>query len=255
MNICMKKFVWPFFFAAIALTSGCASNGASVDSAAKPDTDSPEHDRMERMNKGVYGFNSRFDKSFLKPVAKGYVAITPKPVGRGITNFFQNISEPRVMLNSVLQGKLDRGMISAARFVINSTVGLGGLIDWAGMSGAPFKDEDFGQTLAVWGWKKTNYVVLPILGPSTDRDAVGEIVDFFTDPLIYYRDVNVRNGLYVLRMVNKRANALTTTDIISEAGGEQEYEFVREAYKQRRKSQVTDGAPPPLEGLEFIEDD
>jgi len=231
-----------------SVVSGCASTSGQTTST----TPSSEKDRLEPLNRGVYKFNSKVDKALLKPVAKGYDHVTPKLVSRGITNFFRNLSEPRVMLNNFLQGKVHGGMTSLARFTINTTFGLGGLIDWAGKSGAPFKDEDFGQTLAVWGWKDPNYVVLPLLGPSNVRDTLGEVVDFFTYPLLYYQDEPVRNTLYVVRLVDERANLLGTTDVLEEAAGEQEYEFVREAYKQKRNSEIRNGEPeiPELEDLE-----
>lgn len=247
--------------AAIMLTTGCAANGSRPDSAANDpragtrasSLNTNEQDPLEKVNKGIYSFNLALDDSILKPTAKGYERITPGPVSRGITNFFQNLSEPRVVINSFLQGKVDQGMISLARFAINTTVGLGGLVDWAGKSGAPFVDEDFGQTLAVWGWNDGAYVMLPVLGPSNVRDTLGTVVDFFSYPLLYNNDATVRNGLYVLRIIDNRANALGATDILTEASGDKEYEFLREAYKQRRQSQIYNGNPP-LEGMEFLEE-
>lgn len=248
----MRFVTLPVFCFIIILTTGCGSSGVRTDSPAK--LSSSSHDPLQKMNKGIYKFNSKFDQILLKPVSRGYDRITPGPIGRGITNFFQNLSEPKVMVNSFLQGKVKRGVTSLSRFLINSTVGLGGLIDWAGMSGAPFEDEDFGQTMAVWGWENGSYVVLPILGPSNVRDSLGIVVDFFSYPLLYYPDAAVRNGMYVLRVVNNRANLLATSDVLSEAAGDKEYEFVREAYKQQRKNLVNEGEVP-FEGLEFIEDD
>jgi len=257
----MSRFAGLLCFIAINLTTGCASNGSHSDSGQSgaeaavttSSFDIQKQDPLEKVNKGIYSFNIAFDDSILKPTARGYEHITPGPVSRGITNFFQNLSEPRVMVNSFLQGKVDRGMTSLARFAINTTVGLGGLIDWAGKSGAPFVDEDFGQTLAVWGWTDGAYVMLPVLGPSNVRDTLGTVVDFFSYPLLYYHDATARNGLYVFRIIDNRANALGATDILTEAAGDKEYEFLREAYKQRRQSQVNNGNAP-LEGLEFIEE-
>ena len=248
-------------FILMILSTACASTGPAVETGSSENGsaetassfDIQKQDPLEKVNKGVYSFNTAIDNSVLKPVAEGYEQVAAGPVSRGVTNFFQNLNEPRVMLNSFLQGKLDRGMTSFARFTINSTLGLGGLIDWAGKSGAPFVDEDFGQTLAVWGMGDGAYIMLPVLGPSNVRDTLGTIVDFFSYPLFYYPDAAVRNGLYVVRVIDTRANALGTTDVLSEAAGDKEYEFVREAYKQRRKSQVYNG-DAPLENLEFIED-
>lgn len=260
-NKCRPEFllimkVSRFLYIVLVLVLASVATGcASTSSQSSATTPSSEKDRLEPLNRGVYKFNSKLDKALLKPVARGYDRITPGRVSRGITNFFRNLAEPRSMVNSFLQGKVHRGMTSLARFTINTTFGLGGFIDWAGKSGAPFKDEDFGQTLAVWGWKDPNYVMLPLLGPSNVRDTLGEVVDFFTYPLLYYKDEPVRNTLFVLRLVDERANLLGTTDVLEEAAGEQEYEFVREAYRQKRNAEVRDGEPAPEpEGLEFLED-
>ena len=216
-------------------------------------TETGTRDPLIKVNRGIYTFNTAIDNRMLKPVARGYERVTPGSMSHGVTNFFQNLDEPRVMLNSILQGKIDRAGISLARFIINTTFGIGGVMDVAKASGAPYQNEDFGQTMAVWGWENGSYIMLPFLGPSNVRDTLGEVVDFFTYPLLYYHDAPIRNGLYVLRFIDHRANLLSATDIVDEAGGEQDYEFIREAYEQRRKSQIHDGAPP-LEGLEFLKD-
>lgn len=244
----MNRFL--FVLIVVLLGTGCASSPSTEQQQATTSGGDP----IEGVNKGVYKFNTSIDKAALKPLAKGYLKVTPGPLKRGISNFFQNLSEPRVMLNSFLQGKIDRGMTSFARFTINTTVGLGGFIDWAKKSGAPFTDEDFGQTLAVWGWKNDNYVMLPFLGPSGIRDGVGTLVDFFTDPLWFYQDIPVRNGLYALKLIDSRSNLLATSDILDTAAGDMEYEFVREAYRQQRQHEIYDGEPP-LENLEFLEEE
>jgi len=248
----MKKLVLPLLLFALTV-SGCASESTKPNDQAALSESARNDDPMESANREVYRFNVSADNTVLKPVAKKYLKITKGPLKKGISNFFQNLTEPRVTVNSFLQGKLGQGMISIVRFAINSTFGIGGLIDVAGYSGAPYHDEDFGQTLGVWGWEKSDYVMMPILGPSTVRDTIGVIVDFFSDPLWYYHDTPTKIGLYVLKIVDTRANALGTTDILNTAAGEQEYQFVREAYKQHRDSEIRDGKPK-LEGLEFIED-
>lgn len=248
----MKKLILPFFLCALMI-SGCASHATKPDQVANNAASQGSDDPLEPLNRDVYRFNVAADKALLKPVAIGYDKATKGPVRKGISNFFQNLTEPRAMINSFLQGKVNEGMISLTRFFINSTFGLGGLIDVAGMSGAPFHDEDFGQTLAVWGWKRSDYLMLPVLGPSNARDTLGQVVDFFSYPLLYYNHNTERIGLYVLKIVDTRANALGTTDILNAAAGEQEYQFVREAYRQHRDSQIRNGKPN-LEGLQFIED-
>jgi len=234
--------------------SGCASQGTKPNEQAVNSQSTHSDDPLEPLNRDIYRFNVSADRVLLKPVARHYNNATRGPVKKGVSNFFQNLTEPRSAVNSFLQGKLNDGMISIVRFTINSTFGIGGLIDVAGLSGAPFHDEDFGQTLGVWGWKKSDYIMLPVLGPSNARDTLGTIVDFFSYPLLYYNHEPARTGLYVLRIVDTRANALGTADILNTAAGDKEYQFVREAYRQHRDSEIRNGKPK-LEGLEFIEDD
>ena len=248
----MNRLFLPYLLFALAI-SGCASHDTKPNEQAPGIQGVKNDDPLEPLNKDIYRFNISIDKALMKPVAIRYDKATKGPVRKGISNFFQNLGEPRSMLNSFLQGKLNEGMISIARFTINSTFGIGGLIDVAGMSGAPFHDGDFGQTLGVWGWKKSNYIMLPLLGPSNARDTIGQIVDFFSYPLLYYNHEPARTGMYIMKLVDARANALGTTDILNTAAGDQEYQFVREAYRQHRDSQIRNGKPK-LEGLEFIED-
>ena len=248
----MNKLVLSLLLFVLTL-SGCASYDIKPKEQALATQGAQNDDPLEPLNKDIYRFNVSTDRAIMKPVAIRYDKATRGPVRKGISNFFQNLGEPRAMLNSFLQGKLNEGMISMVRFAINSTFGIGGLIDVAGMSGAPFHDEDFGQTLGVWGWKKSDYIMLPFLGPSNARDTIGVIVDFFSYPLLYYNHEPARTGMYVLKFIDARANSLGTTDILNTAAGDQEYQFVREAYKQHRDSQIRNGKPK-LEGLEFIED-
>lgn len=214
--------------------------------AEQPDVVTPvlNNDPYERLNKKVFSFNDGLDRHLLKPVAKGYSAVTPSPVGRGVTNFFNNLGEPRVIINDILQGKIKQAASDTLRFLINTTVGIGGLFDVAKHAKLKRHKEDFGQTLAVWGVKRSSYFVIPILGPSSVRDTVGELVDFFTYPLVYIPDAAVGSGLYVLQLVNRRANLLNASDILDQAAGEYRYEFVREAYRQQRKNEIYDGEPP-----------
>lgn len=158
------------------------------------------------------------------------------------------------MFNATLQGKLSQAASSTVRFVINTTLGIGGLFDVARHGGMKPHKEDFGQTLAVWGMKGSSYFVIPILGPSSVRDTVGEVVDFFTYPLLYMDNRQLRNWLYVLYLTDRRANLLVATDVLDEAAGEYRYEFVREAYWQNRKNVIYDGNPP-LDLPYLIEDD
>lgn len=196
------------------------------------------------LNKKVFAFNDGLDRSVFEPVARGYRAVLPSLASRGVSNFFANLGQPRVMLNNLLQGKFRHATEDLVRIFLNTTVGIGGLIDVASAAGIPRHDEDFGQTLGVWGVKRSNYVVLPVLGSSNTRDTIGEIVDFFTFPLLYYQDTLVRDGLYLLMFVDRRAVLLSASDVLEQAAGENRYEFVREAYKQNRRNDIYDGNPP-----------
>jgi phospholipid-binding lipoprotein MlaA len=208
------------------------------------DVGTTDHDPYESMNRSTQHFNEELDRKIFEPLARGYNKIMPAPVSRSVTNFFNNLEEPRIVLNGLLQGKFHQAASDTIRFFINTTVGIGGLFDVAKHGNLPRHEEDFGQTLAVWGMKESSYFVIPLLGPSSFRDATGQVVDFFTYPLLYYHDEVVKWSLYGLLLVDRRANLLTATDVLYEAAGEDRYEFMREFYFQIRKNQIYDGNPP-----------
>ena len=217
-----------------ALVAGCASDPAHVNT----------RDPWEPFNRVVYQFNDDFDNAFLKPVAKGYRAITPAPVDRGITNFFENVADVRNAVNNALQFKMTRALTSAGRVVVNSTVGVLGFVDVASNLNMPKYNEDFGQTLGSWGLAPGPYVVLPFLGPSTGRDTVGLVADWYTDPLTYVNDGGVAWGLKGLRLIDRRADLLAASKVLEQAALDP-YSFVRDGYLQRRYSDIYDGNPPP----------
>lgn len=211
----------------LALTlAGCASQG--------------NKDPLEGLNRGVYRFNKAADEAIIKPVAGAYKAVLPTPVRSGVNNFFSNLGDFVTTVNDLLQFKLDKAMSDGGRFVINSTFGIAGLFDWASKDGIQKRDEDFGQTLAQWGWKDSTYLMLPLLGPSTVRDTGGLVVDsFYIDPLAY-TDPAVRNSLTVVKAVDRRAQYLPGSDLLDEAALDP-YIFMRDAYMQRRDSKIMDG--------------
>jgi len=159
----------------LALLSACVST-------ANLDRLTPERDPYEKFNRSMWNVNQALDKVALKPVSSLYRAVTPKPARRGITRVFANLEEPWSFVNNLLQGKPKRALRNLGRFVVNSTVGVGGLADQASKIGIKNSPEDFGETLAAWGVKSGPYLVLPLLGPSTLRDAVGSGVAYFADP-------------------------------------------------------------------------
>ena len=219
--------------AVVGLLSGCAT------------TDDKVADPFEGVNRTVYSFNKAVDTAILKPVAQGYQAVVPDPIDQAITNFFSNLADIRNAVNNFLQLKLTRAFEDVARVAVNSTLGLGGFIDLASGIGLTKHDEDFGQTLGRWGIDTGPYLVVPFYGPSSLRDAVGLAADtVFLDPVTQVNDVPVRNAMWATRAVDRRADLLEAEKII-EVGVLDEYDFIRDAYLQRRRSLVYDGDPPP----------
>ncbi|HSH55123.1 MAG TPA: VacJ family lipoprotein [Methylotenera sp.] len=211
-------------------------------------------DPLEGMNRGIYKFNDVTDKAVLKPVAKAYKAVAPTPVRTGINNFFNNLGMLTTVLNDLLQFKFAHAFTDAGRFVINTTFGIAGFIDVASMDNIEKRKEDFGQTLGYWGVDSGAYLVLPILGPSSLRDATGLVVDTATsDPITYTHnigEVRLHNQLRAAQIIDRRTELLTASDLIDEASLDP-YAFTRDAYLQRRASQVQDGKVPK----ELVKDD
>ncbi len=217
-------------FLLLGVLSGCATQG--------------NKDPLEGLNRGIYKFNDTVDKAAIKPIAGAYKAVLPSPVRTGVNNFFSNLGTVVTIINDLLQFKFSDAMDDTGRFVINSTFGIAGLIDWASMDGIEKNDEDFGQTLGYWGWKDSAYLVLPFLGPSTLRDTGGLIVDgAFFDPIGYVDDARDRNQLLLTKFIDTRASYLPGSDLLDEAALDP-YAFMRDAYLQRRNNQIHDGNAP-----------
>ena len=217
-------------FALAFVVTGCATQN--------------NRDPLEGLNRGVYKFNDVADKAVIKPVATVYKNITPRPIRTGINNFFSNIGTFISTFNNLLQFKFSNAFSEAGRFVINTTFGVGGLIDLASMDHIPKYKEDFGQTLGYWGVGNGAYLVLPILGPSTLRDTTGLVVDSIAfDPIGYLHDshhVAESTVLRVVQLIDKRAELLPASDLLDSASLDP-YAFMRDAYLQRRASLVQDG--------------
>jgi len=228
----------PIVLLATLSMGGCASTGSSQEGdAAQERVTADPQDPWEGFNRRVFAFNDVLDRYALKPVARGYKAVTPEPVQTGVGNFFSNLGEVRTVLNSLLQGKPANAGLATSRFLINSTVGIGGLLDYATLMEITADKEDFGQTMAVWGWEDSRYLVLPLLGPRTLRDASGLPADFAANPITYMDDHQLRAGLTALDIIHFRAGLLDQESLIS---GDR-YRFVRDAYLQRRQFEVNDG--------------
>ena len=217
-------------------------------------------DPWEGMNRETLSFNDEADKYVLKPVAKGYQWITPEFADIGISNFFSNLKDIGVSVNDFLQAKPKQGSMDAARFLVNSTVGIAGFIDVATMIDLPKHEEDFAQTLAVWGVPRGPYFVMPFLGPSSVRGVGGYLGDTALHPLTYtffFANPGVSWGAVGLRaveIVDVRADFLGAEAVASEAAMDR-YIFFRSAYIQRRDYLISDGVAQPLEFDELDEDD
>jgi phospholipid-binding lipoprotein MlaA len=229
-----------------AILSACASI---------PDDQRSENDPWEALNRPLYSLNTTIDKVTLKPLAKGYEKILPRPVRKGITNFFKNLGTPRSAVNNLLQGKPADGFSELARFVFNSTLGIGGIIDVASAGGIEAHYEDFGQTAAVWGVPKGPYVMVPFVGPLTLRHAVLLPLDIVSSPLYHYDNSSVRDKLYILRAIELRARLFAAEKLLDDS--KDRYVTLRESYLQYREFEVYDGNPPEDDEFfdEFLEEE
>lgn len=224
------RFAMRIMLVATALAlSGCAATNPK--------------DPFEGFNRAMFNFNDAVDKAALKPAAQAYSNL-PNFVQTGVGNFFGNLADPWTAANNFMQGKMADGLSDTMRFLVNTTFGLGGLLDIGSEAGMPKHSEDFGQTLGKWGVKSGPYVVLPLLGSSTLRDTAALPLDFEADPWHHKRPVHVRAPGSVVRVVDQRASVLDASNLLEEAALDR-YEFVRDAYLQRRQSRVYDGEPPP----------
>ena len=211
-------------------TSGCATTGPA-----------DSRDPFEGFNRGVYSFNEAVDTVVIDPLTGIYRLITPDFVDKGITNFFSNLGEISVIANDLLQFKLGQAVEDSARFVVNSTMGLLGFFDVASKMNLPKNKEDFGQTLATWGMGPGPYLVVPLFGPTTLRDATRFPVDgLLLNPVTYLESDSLRGGLFGLNFIDIKSDLLTSTDLVDEAAID-EYEFVKNAYFQQREVLIRDG--------------
>ena len=225
--------------AAVLVSSGCAS---AATLSGDP------NDSWEPANRASYAFNDALDRVVLAPVAHLYLRLPPG-LRDSIHNFFGNAAYPGTVLNQLLQGKLEPAMEGSARFVFNTTLGIGGLFDVATGLGLEREEEDFGQTLAVWGMEAGNYIHWPVLGPSSVRDTPGIVVGALTDVLTYVAGP----PLALLELVDTRARLESAVRIRDETALDP-YIFTREAYRQRRTFLIHDGNPPLPEPGEDTED-
>lgn len=250
-----SRRVLPLLILLLALTSSaCTTLGGGREAAVTPE-DEETWDPLEPFNRAMFAFNEKFDAWLLRPTAKGYDFIFPRPVKRSIGNFFSNLVQPRVAMNDLLQGKAKQSARDLGRFVVNTTAGVLGLFDVARHVGLEASEaEDWGQTFAVWGVSGGPYFVWPIIGPRYLRDTVGFGFDWLSNPLTYVQDPYTTWGLWGLDIVDTRARFLPADRVIKQAAGDDKYVFIREAYRQRRRNLIYDGNPPKPAFLEEEEE-
>jgi len=206
-------------------------------------------DPLEPVNRAVFTFNDTLDKWLLRPTAVVYKAVMPEFAERGVRNFFGNLGEVRNVVHNTLQGKLDGTARSTGRFLINSTVGIGGLFDVASKIGIPVQREDLGQTLGAWGINSGPYLVLPLLGPSSLRDGLGVVVDPFMSPMRYAPiELPEQIAVGVVSGVQTRADLLSAESLLM---GDK-YVLYRQAYLSKREFDVNDGR---IESDDFLDSD
>jgi len=234
-----------------SILAGCASTSETVPNPNDP---------WQNWNRGTQKFNDHLDNAILKPLAKGYQKITPKPVDDSITNFFSNINDIGVTFNDLMQFKLLQSGKDLSRFLVNTTAGVGGFFDIATKIDLPKHNEDFGQTLGYWGVPSGNYMVLPFFGSSSPREAAGLLGDALLNPLTYVSIFGgaaasaATSGARVVDVTDSRSDIMATEKIVDEASVDR-YDFRKNAYQQRREYLIHDGNPPSVEDEDFNLDD
>ncbi len=196
-----------------------------------------DDDPLKNINQKTHSFNNSLDDQLASPIAKTYKRVTPDLLELGFTNIFRNVEDINIGLNNVLQGKFKDGFSDIFRFTINSSIGLGGLFDVASNLGLEKHDEDFGQTLAVWGMSSGPYIVLPGLGPSTMRDTLGMIPDNLLNPFWFIEHIPTKNSISAMNLIDTRARYLGLESVVI---GD-EYLFYKDAYQQSREFDIKDG--------------
>jgi phospholipid-binding lipoprotein MlaA len=233
-----KKIARPLFSLLLtaALVGGLGGCATSSSNPANP------KDPFQGFNRAMFAVNEGIDV-VVKPVAKGYDAAAPLPIKVGIGNFFGNILDVWTAVNNLLQGKAGDAASDAGRFLLNTTVGIGGVFDVASEMGLKKHSEDFGQTLGWWGVGDGPYFFWPIIGPRTTRDTFGWLVDTNVDPVWRVNDIPLRNSLAGTRFIDVRAGLLPADKVVEEAAFDK-YNYIRDAYLQNRRNEIFDGNPP-----------
>ncbi|MFU8877987.1 MAG: VacJ family lipoprotein [Wenzhouxiangellaceae bacterium] len=229
---------------AVVFLAACATT------APPPDQRHPD-DPWEPFNRNMYTFNRTLDKAIMRPIARGYTTVVPDPIERRVTNIFRNLASLPRIANLLLQGRPGDSARMLERFFVNSVFGLAGMFDVATKADIPNHNADFGQTLAVWGWDNSRYLMLPLLGPSTVRDGLGSGVDRFGD-VLWREVIDGRAYIVATEIVQTRSNLLPRERQLENAFDE--YLFVRDAWLQNRKFRIT-GEAETLDYDSFLDED
>ncbi len=233
MGYRFRKFALGIAAMGLLLLNGCASTGGETD----------PHDPYESFNRTMFSFNKGLDEAIMGPISQAYAEVTPGPARTAIYNVFENLSYLTTVVNQILQGKVERGFEDAGRFLFNTTFGLGGMIDFSTGVGLERHDEDFGQTLAVWGMSQGAYLELPLIGPTTMRDLPGIPADAATDILTWTGNDTWDYILGGVKTVEERAG-LESAIKLRDKSSLDPYVFQREAFLQKRRHLIYDGNPP-----------
>lgn len=238
------------FLMALIVIGGCTAGGSALRTA-------PQTDPWEPLNRPIYAVNDTLDRYTLKPIARGYKTVVPAFMRTGVSNFTNNLSAPASALNTLLQGRPVGALSELARFIVNTSIGIGGLVDIATAGGLERHDEDFGQTLAVWGVPDGPFVMIPFLGPSSMRDALALPVDWVANAQFWIEDSSLRDKVNGVRLLDRRYRLLAAERLLE--GSADPYVTLRESYLQNRRFKIHDGDPPtdedPYEDFEDFEDD
>ncbi|MCB9990353.1 MAG: VacJ family lipoprotein [Rhodospirillales bacterium] len=231
LTLCLAAFM-------CLMIAGCTTNPQTADGEI--------YDPLEDMNRSVFEANDALDQAVARPIAQAYRSVTPKLVRESVRNFLRNLRTPINMANNILQGDIEGAAGDLSRFVMNTSIGIGGLFDVAADTGLEYEHEDFGQTLGVWGIAHGPYLVLPVIGPSSFRDATGILVDTFADPVRLYLYNTDQEEWYYARVVatgiDKREELLDALDDLR-ANSFDYYAAIRSAYMQKREAMLRDDDP------------
>ena len=229
MNIFLSKKSILLIFLLIFL-SGCTYQNELINDPIDP---------LENRNRSIYTFNENLDEAILEPAADGYDYITPNFLQKGFNNFFDNINYPVTIINQLLQGNIGKSLQDTLRFTINTTIGVFGLFDPASSMGLPEHDEDFGQTLAVWGVKEGPYLMLPFFGPKTLRSLTGDLTDVFFNPILNIDDTNLKIKTNLISILQDRSDLSTLEEELDNSFDP--YQYIKDSYIQNRKYKIYNG--------------